>query len=88
MNNECFQCPKNFYSFTKNDTYCKACIDNLDCLGGNITIMKKGYWRNHSMSEILIPCPSKEACESGIESKCGIGYTGLYCSQCDYSNPL
>ena len=41
---------------------CQPCPDELECLGGNMILLRKGYWKSSAVSDNIVKCSSDEAC--------------------------
>ena len=78
--NECILCPEGQYSFSKNDSYCHPCPENVFCENGSHMIVNPGYWRSDYFSTVIVKCLIIEACLGG--DLCEQGYEGLLCDTC------
>ena len=76
----CITCSKGFYSINDNTT-CKKCPNEANCLGGNLITPKIGFWRYNNFSDKIIPCKIQESCLEN--SKCKKGYYGNLCFNCE-----
>ena len=41
---------------------CQTCPEELECLGGNMILPHKGYWKSSAISDNIVKCSSDEAC--------------------------
>ena len=59
--NRCKTCSEGEYSLEKQSIYCKPCLSNAICLGGNQIEVKFGYWRSNKYSENIYFCEENYA---------------------------
>lgn len=45
VDNQCMICESGWYALNVGDT-CVPCVDNVECLGGNVMNITEGYWRD------------------------------------------
>lgn len=87
----CKPCPTGEYSFDPNSTSCMPCPAGVKCTGRDSFELELGYWRNSTISDIVIPCDkiklgNVSRCSGGYNSTCKAGFTGPMCHQCDFKN--
>jgi len=85
----CQICDPNYYLIDPPDMErnCKLCDSNAICFGGNKIAPREGYSRTNLSSDMIIECPTEEACLEGDEENllgsCNIGYDGFLCGSCE-----
>jgi len=84
---QCQLCPPTFYSINTS-IGCSECPSiHMQCRGGNIFDLERGYWLFPNTSE-LIACHDDgiKRCKGGLslDSQCEQGYRGALCQACDY----
>lgn len=85
--NFCYPCPEDKYSFNPFDEDCKKCPKNTKCLGKDVLVLNKGFWRENNHSSEIYECVlNKHACLGGKNSDCQVGYEGPLCSLCKKEN--
>ena len=91
QNNKCIKCQENTYSLEinpTNNTFCKACPSNTNCINGSILIPNPGYWNYYRNNEQILRCETPSAClivyqNGSTISNCTLGYLGNVCHECD-----
>ena len=81
----CIICPSEKY-LIKTEKTCKSCPNGGICPGGSDIWLKPGYYRTTNKSEIVYSCPLSDSClgnNTGYESECRTGYTGITCNVCN-----
>ncbi|KAL4512022.1 hypothetical protein ABPG72_005024 [Tetrahymena utriculariae] len=90
---ECSVCPKGQYSLIKPNLKepifeCQKCVQNSDCLGGDVISINEGFWRENNQTDEILDCINKQNnCLGGTQNfTCNIGHVGPLCESCDIQN--
>ena len=83
---ECTECKENTYLIEPSKA-CNSCPVGGICTGGSTILPSAGYWRSSNLSEIVYPCPLRQACTGNTTGYdyaggCIKGYYGIMCSSC------
>lgn len=54
----CDLCKPDTYSLGINQKECKKCPENVECEGGNILSLHKGFWRESIETDNIYTCPN------------------------------
>ncbi|EAR93718.2 transmembrane protein, putative (macronuclear) [Tetrahymena thermophila SB210] len=90
---ECSVCPKGQYSliqpnFKEPVFECQKCVQNSDCLGGDVINVNEGFWRENNQTDLILDCINmKSNCLGGTQNfTCNAGHIGPLCESCDIQN--
>ncbi|EWS74812.1 transmembrane protein, putative (macronuclear) [Tetrahymena thermophila SB210] len=90
---QCSVCPKGQYSLIHPDMKepifeCQKCVQNSDCLGGDVINVNEGFWRENNQTDQILDCINKQSnCLGGTQNfTCNVGHIGPLCESCDIQN--
>ena len=79
--NSCQPCLVGQYSFGNNETACRNCPENANCLGNTVNPIQ-GYWHSNLTSVEIHVCINPDICVNNDQGACKTGYTGNLCAVC------
>ena len=83
LENVCYNCDIQSYSYNSSDVKCSACPSNARCDGGDRMIINDGYWRISNTSSNIYSCQDNaDNCEGGLVTICGNNFQGPLCRAC------
>ena len=85
INQQCYYCSGNQYSFNTSDQVCRDCPTGATCYGGTNITLKEGYWRNSTTSAEVYSCEDESSRRCLGEDKCADEFMGPVCIQCKYT---
>jgi hypothetical protein len=85
----CQMCEYGTYSFDPTSGKCIECMENAECLGGDVISVDEGYWRQCHHCHDVLACRHLDYCLGGTDvgTQCREGHEGPLCNVCmeDYA---
>jgi len=78
----CDECGPLTFSYNPTDNSCSSCLENSQCLGGNVVVVDSGFWRSSNTSLNVYSCQeNSDNCQGG-DAPCLNNFQGPLCRTC------